>query len=133
MGPGTDVHAQRREGIRLALVGAVFVGLGVFVIVIGNPLMGIIGITLFGACALIGVVRAVRPGHGLPPSVAVVTCLGFSCAGALLIIGDVLEIPFLGHRQAAAMPVGVITLGFFGTGTLLLVVYRLRRRSRRPR
>lgn len=61
------MHAQRREGIRLALVGAVFVGLGVFVIVIGNPLMGIIGIALFGACALIGVVRAVRPGHGLPP------------------------------------------------------------------
>ena len=124
------LRKQRREGILLALVGGIFVGLGILTMAIGNPWMGVVGVPFFGACFVLGLMQAVRPGEAVHPAVAILGSFGFAVSGALLIVGHLLEIPFLGHRQAMALPVGVIVFGFFGPGAVLLVVREMRRRRR---
>lgn len=128
-----DVQAylrkERREGILLALTGALFVALGIVVFMIGNTWLALIGVLFFGTCIPLGIFQALRPGRHLRPALGIIGALGFAAAGVIMIVGAVSGVEFLGTRQGVALPLGILLVAFFGVGAVLLIVREVRGRT----
>lgn len=124
------LRRERRKSIMLAVIAAVFVVAGMFMIAAGEVLVGVIAVVFFGSGLVVGVSELLRPGRGLSVGVVIIGALGFAVAGGLLIAGSLFGQDALGRRSYLALPVGIIAIVFFGGGAVLLAATEMRRRRR---
>ncbi|MGO1543529.1 MAG: hypothetical protein ACTHXA_04220 [Gulosibacter sp.] len=122
---------ERRTGIGMAILSGLLAGLCLVVILTGGSWLGAPGLALFGGGTVMAISQAVRPGEETSPVAVIISSLGFVIAGVFIIAGHFLDIPFLGSRQAVALPVGVVMLLLFGGGLVIYIVQLIRRRRRR--
>ncbi|MGO1770216.1 MAG: hypothetical protein ACTHZX_09705 [Microbacterium sp.] len=122
---------ERREGILLAVIGAAFLAAGVLIWVVGSPWMGAMSFA-FGVMGLImGPVIAIGKDTPAGRIGIIVGCFAFAATGALSIATSLLTPEAFGWRgPTAGIIAGVLCLGFFGPGTVLLIVKEIRRRRR---
>ncbi|WP_261164500.1 hypothetical protein [Microbacterium sp. Marseille-Q6965] len=126
-----NLRGERRQGILLTVIGLAFVGMGALLMVGGDTLLGLMSVVLFGGCALVGFAQAVRPGAGLPAWVGIAGSICFAVTGLLLIVGHLAAAPLLEPGGGMALPAGILALGFFGPGAVVLIVRDVRRRRKR--
>jgi len=122
---------QRREGILLAVLSGIFLVGGVFLIVVGNPWIGAIGIA-FGA---MGIVMGIVEAKGITSTARrwsmIVGSALFGLVGALMIVANTVAPGSFGWRAGLSVTIiGAIALVFFGGGSILLLVRELRRGRR---
>lgn len=132
--PRDGRRKERREGILLAICGAAFVGAGVLLCVIGRGWLGGCSIAFGAASAILGFVQA-SGSHGRRERVAIILgCLAYALAGLFALLAAVVSPESWGWRgSGAGIVVGVLFLGFFGPGAVLLAVKEVRRGRRPPR
>lgn len=128
---GEERRKERRDGIRLALIGAAFAACGVFLWVVGEAWMGPMGVA-FGAMGLImGIVMASGSTSPAARIATIVACAAFAVAGALSLVGGIVDPGAWGWRGGGTgILAGSLCLAFFGPGTVLLIVKEVRRRRR---
>lgn len=124
-------RSERRSAILLIVVSAVFVLIGLGMIVSGEP-VAIVVVLFFSACGLAGFMRlpTMSPQSGLRLAIAGSTLFAAACAGilALAVMGMSIDSPTM--PSTALTVVAAVGLVFFGGGAILLtVMYRRNRRD----
>lgn len=122
---------ERREGIGLIVIGAAFFALGVFLGAVENPWMGAMS-AAFGAMGVImGIVKVVDKNTPATRIATIVGCFLFAVAGAFMILSSLLTPGAWGWRSPLGGIIGgVLALGFFGPGTVILIIKEIRIRRR---
>lgn len=119
---------ERREGIALTIVGSVFAAAGVLLLVIGNPWMGAAGIC-FGVMGILTGIVTFRGESRASVILTIFVCLAFAMTGLLMIISGIVAPGAWGWRGGGAgIVAGALTFTFFGPGTVIFVIKRMRRR-----
>ncbi|WP_374928995.1 hypothetical protein [Kytococcus sedentarius] len=119
---------DRGDAVKLVLIGLVFTAVGVLLTVVGDPVVGVMGIC-FGLMAVItGIALRLGTDSTAGRWLLITGSLLFAAAGAVMVATHFMEGAPMGWRQPAALPVGLLTVGFFGIGGLLLLWRELRRR-----
>lgn len=125
------VRKQRRNGILLAILGAVCALAGVFLGVIGSWWLGAAAIA-FGVMCIATGTSMMRP-EGSPAArlCGIVGCIAFAVAGALMIITTFVDPTAFGWRGAwTGVIAGAPCLVFFGAGAIILIHREVKRRKR---
>lgn len=99
-GPYDPDAPERGDALKLALIGLVFAGIAM----------------------------AVGPDTPAGRWLVISSSLLFAAAGVAMVVTSLMEGQPMGRRQPLALPVGLLTAGFFGIGGVLLLVRQLRRR-----
>lgn len=122
---------QRRDGILLLLAGPAFGACAAFIwFVVGSPWFGMAGIAFSVALVAGGALTLTEDGPDsfARRAVGILGCLAFAATGALMIVTSLLDPDSFGWRGGGAgLIAGVLAVGFFGTGAILLVVREIRR------
>lgn len=125
----SSLRKERRDGILLTILAAMFIVAGVFVLcIVGKPWLTAISLPFSGVLLLVGIFKIVRPARDLPVALGIIGCFGMAASGAALILSELLGSHALAHRQGAALPVGIIAVIFFGGGGVLILLRQICRR-----
>jgi MFS family permease len=120
---------ERKEGVKLLLLGIAFVALGVFVLAIGGLWLGLVGICFGLMGVLTGTSQAATLKASTNEALLIAACVMFAACGALMILSGVLAPEQWGWRGGlSAVIAGSLCLAFFGPGAVLLIIRRIRRR-----
>lgn len=123
---------ERRDGIRLTIIGVLFLFVGVFILaVVRDPWMGTTGL-LFGAMGIIvGIIKTTGSDSATARIWMIIACALFALVGLLMVITGLVSPESMGWRGGlSAIIIGAIGLAFFGAGTVALIVKEVRRRRR---
>ncbi|MDO5493438.1 MAG: hypothetical protein Q4F53_07500 [Nesterenkonia sp.] len=128
-GAPTGWWKERRQDLGYALLGIVFIGVGAWQLVDGEHVMGAMT-GAFGATVTIGMISLMIGSDSLVSRLLMITAAGgFTATGALLVGVGLFSPEALGWRGgASAIVVGVVTLAFFGTLTVVVIIRELRQR-----
>lgn len=123
----------RLKAILLLVISLLFVAAGVFVLLFGPVMLGLVVIAFFGGCALIGLTQLLGADHPATPILMGVGSIGMGLGCLAMLAGGLSGGPSDAGDwvMVAIMLIGAL---FFGAGGVLLVLLPLlrRRRSVRP-
>lgn len=123
---------ERREGILLTIIGGGFLATGVLLWMVGNPWMGAIGVAFGGMGILTGIITATGSQSPAARIAGIVACFLFAVTGALSLVAGIVAPGVWGWRGGGSgIIAGALALGFFGPGTVLLIIKERRRRRAR--
>ena len=124
----------RLKAILLLVGSLVFVAAGVFVLLVGPVLLGLVVIAFFGGCALIGLTQLLGADHPVTPILMGVGSIGMGLGCLAMLVGGLSGSP---SGPGDWVRIAIMLLGalLFGLGGVLLILLPLlrRRRSVQPR
>ncbi len=127
---------ERRVGYGLLAVGVLFFALGAFAYAVRDPWVGAAGMAFGFMGMAVGVSKAMGGTSPAGRIALIIGCAAFAITGALALISGIVAPEAWGWRGGGAgIFAGLLTLGFFGPGTIILLYreYRLRRnQNKRP-
>lgn len=119
----------RLKAILLLVGSLVFVAAGVFVLLFGPVLLGLVVIAFFGGCALIGLTQLLGADHPVTPILMGVGSIGMGL-GCLAMLAGALSGSPSGPGDWVLVAIMLIGALFFGVGGVLLILLPLLRRRR---
>lgn len=121
---------QRRDAKVLILVSALFVIVGLIMLIGAGQIIGLFVTVLFAAGIIAGIMQLIGTNTRLALLLGIIGALLFAAACAILLVltltGVIVDAP--GRSQIVATIAAVVGLGFFGGGSVVLLVRFLRKR-----